>query len=68
MKQELVFDAPRRGMPPRHFADLDAAQRTAAVAQLGLPKFRATQLATHYYGHLLADPQQMTDLPAAVRN
>lgn len=55
-------------MPPRHFADLDAAQRTAAVAQLGLPKFRATQLATHYYGHLLADPQQMTDLPAAVRN
>jgi 23S rRNA (adenine2503-C2)-methyltransferase len=68
VKQELVFDAPRRGMPPRHFADLDAAQRTAAVAQLGLPKFRATQLATHYYGHLLADPQQMTDLPAAVRN
>ena len=68
MKQELVFEAPRRGLPPRHFADLDTAQRAAAVAELGLPKFRATQLATHYYGHLLADPQQMTDLPAAVRD
>ncbi len=67
MKQELVFDAPRRGLPPRHFADLDAAERTAAVAELGLPAFRARQLASHYYGRLQADPQQMTDLPAAVR-
>lgn len=68
MPQELVFDAPRRGLPPRHFADLDAAERVAAVADLGLPPFRAKQLANHYYGHLLADPHQMTDLPAAVRD
>ncbi len=63
-----MFEAPRRGLPPRHFADLDAADRVAAVAELGLPAFRAKQLAAHYYGRLLADPQQMTDLPAAIRD
>ncbi|MCB1264974.1 MAG: 23S rRNA (adenine(2503)-C(2))-methyltransferase RlmN [Mycobacterium sp.] len=67
MKQELVFQAPRRGFPPRHFADLDEAGRKAAVTELGLPAFRARQLAQQYYGRLLADPRQMTDLPAAVR-
>ncbi|BBY66163.1 23S rRNA (adenine(2503)-C(2))-methyltransferase RlmN [Mycolicibacterium helvum] len=68
MKQELVFEAPRRALPPRHLADLDAEGRTAAVAELGLPSFRAKQLAQQYYGRLLADPQQMTDLPAGVRD
>ncbi|MBX7430797.1 23S rRNA (adenine(2503)-C(2))-methyltransferase RlmN [Mycobacterium sp. Y57] len=63
----LVFDAPRRAMPPRHFADLDDDARAAAVAELGLPAFRAKQLANQYYGRLIADPAQMTDLPAAVR-
>ncbi len=63
----LVFEAPRRGMPPRHFADLDDAGRSAAVAELGLPAFRAKQLANQYYGRLIADPSKMTDLPAAVR-
>lgn len=62
-----MFSAPRRGLPPRHLADLDAAGRAAAVAELGLPAFRAKQLAQQYYGRLLADPHQMTDLPAAVR-
>jgi len=68
VKQELVFDAPRRGLPPRHFADLDAAERTTAMTELGLPGFRAKQVATQYYGRLVADPHQMTDLPAAVRD
>lgn len=68
MKQELVFEAPRRALPPRHLADLDAQGRAAAVAELGLPAFRAKQLAQQYYGRLLADPQLMTDLPAAVRD
>jgi 23S rRNA (adenine2503-C2)-methyltransferase len=67
MKQELVFEAPKRGMPPRHLADLDEAGRAAAVAELGLPVFRAKQLANQYYGRLIADPHLMTDLPAAVR-
>ncbi|KUI39932.1 23S rRNA (adenine(2503)-C2)-methyltransferase [Mycobacterium sp. GA-1199] len=64
----LVFDAPRRAMPPRHFADLDDAGRAAAVGELGLPAFRAKQLANQYYGRLIADPHQMTDLPAGVRD
>ena len=63
----LVFDAPRRGMPPRHLADLDSDERKAAVQELGLPKFRADQLARQYYGRLQSDPALMTDLPAAVR-
>ena len=67
MKQELVFEAPKRGMPPRHLADLDEVGRAAAVAELGLPAFRAKQLANQYYGRLIADPHLMTDLPAAVR-
>ena len=67
MKQELIFEAPRRGLPPRHFADLDAEARTAAVTELGLPEFRAKQLAAQYYGRLVADPREMTDLPAGVR-
>src|ERR1700712_5737273 len=68
MKQELVFEAPRRGMPPTHLADLDEAGRAAAVAELGLPAFRAKQLANQYYGRLIADPREMTDLPAAMRD
>lgn len=64
----LVFDAPRRSKPPRHLADFDDSGRAAAVAELGLPAFRAKQLANQYYGRLTADPQQMTDLPAAVRD
>ncbi len=67
MKQELVFEAPRRGMPPRHFADLDDDDGAAAVTDLGLPAFRAKQLANQYFGRLIADPHLMTDLPAVVR-
>ncbi|OSC42328.1 23S rRNA (adenine(2503)-C(2))-methyltransferase RlmN [Mycobacterium decipiens] len=68
MVQELMFDEPRPGRPPRHLADLDAAGRASAVAELGLPAFRAKQLAHQYYARLIADPRQMTDLPAAVRD
>ena len=67
MKQQLVFEAPRRALPPRHLADLDGDGLTAAVTELGLPAFRAKQLAQQYYGRLVGDPEQMTDLPAAVR-
>jgi 23S rRNA (adenine2503-C2)-methyltransferase len=67
MKQQLVFEAPRRGLPPRHLADLDEAGLVDAVAALGLPPFRAKQLAHQYYARLIADPQQMTDLPGAAR-
>src|SRR5829696_8187584 len=63
----LVFDAPKRALPPRHLADLDPADRRAAVAELSLPGFRADQLAHHYFGRLTADLDAMTDLPAAAR-
>ncbi|HZZ45558.1 MAG TPA: 23S rRNA (adenine(2503)-C(2))-methyltransferase RlmN [Pseudonocardia sp.] len=63
----LVFEAPRRGKPPRHLADLSPEDRRAAVAELGLPGFRADQLSRHYFGRLVADPDQMSDLSAAVR-
>jgi 23S rRNA (adenine2503-C2)-methyltransferase len=63
----LVFDAPKRALPPRHLADLDPVDRRAAVGELGLPGFRADQLAHHYFGRLTADLDAMTDLPAAAR-
>jgi len=63
----LVFDAPRRGLPPTHFADLDPAARKAAVAELGLPGFRADQVARQYFARFEGDPAAMTDLPPVVR-
>ena len=59
----LQFDAPRRGKPPVHWADLTPEARVARVEALGLPRFRAKQLSTHYFGHCTDDPAQMTDLP-----
>ncbi len=64
---QLTFSAPRRGKPPQHLADLAPDERRAAVEALGQPGFRATQLATHYFTHLTSVPDEMTDLPQAVR-
>ncbi|MGH4024757.1 MAG: 23S rRNA (adenine(2503)-C(2))-methyltransferase RlmN [Pseudonocardiaceae bacterium] len=64
----LVFDAPRRAMPPRHLADLDRDQRRAAMAELGEPAYRGDQLARHYFARLTTDPAAMTDLPSAGRD
>jgi 23S rRNA (adenine2503-C2)-methyltransferase len=64
----LVFDAPRRGLPPRHLADLSPQQRTEAVAALGEKPMRATQLSQHYFGRLSVDAPGMTDIPAAARD
>jgi len=65
---ELTFAAPRAAKPPRHLADLSAAERRDAVAALGERPFRARQLAVHYFDRLVADPADMTDLPAASRD
>ncbi|MFB9313832.1 23S rRNA (adenine(2503)-C(2))-methyltransferase RlmN [Nocardioides plantarum] len=65
----LVFDEPRgRRKPPSHLADLDSAGRKALLEANGLPGFRAKQLSTHYFGRLVDDPAEMTDLPAAQRD
>ena len=63
----LTFTAPRRGKPPRHLADLDPAERKAAVEALGHKGFRAKQLSTHYFERLVESPEDMTDLPKGVR-
>jgi len=64
----LVFDEPRgRRRPPRHLADMSAAERKELASGLGLPGFRARQLSTHYFSRLVDDPAEMTDLPAADR-
>lgn len=63
----LALGAPRRGKPPQHWADLDAAQRAAAIAELGLPRFRAGQLTRHLFDRLEGDPEDWTDIPRADR-
>ncbi|WP_392542570.1 23S rRNA (adenine(2503)-C(2))-methyltransferase RlmN [Oryzobacter telluris] len=65
---QLTFAAPRRGKPPRHLADLTLAERRDAVAALGHKPFRAGQLSTHYFDRLVEHPDEMTDLPKAVRD
>ena len=64
---QLTFAAPRRGKPPRHLADLTPAEREEAVEALGHKGFRAKQLSTHYFERLVESPDQMTDLPKAIR-
>jgi 23S rRNA (adenine2503-C2)-methyltransferase len=54
--------------PPRHLADLSLAQRREAVSGLGERPFRADQLSRHYFGRYTDSPQDMTDLPAALRS
>ena len=66
----LVFETPRRALPPRHLADLAPDGRRAAVVALGEPAYRARQLSTHYFARL-TDPRRaaaMTDVPAAARD
>lgn len=58
---------PARGKAPRHLADLDLAGRKQALADSGLPAFRADQLSRHYFTRFTRDAAEMTDLPAAQR-
>ena len=63
----LAADHARRGKPPRHFTDMDQQECQEVCAQLGLPKFRVSQLANHYFNHLSINPGDFTDFPAASR-
>jgi 23S rRNA (adenine2503-C2)-methyltransferase len=65
---ELTLEAPRRGKPPRHLADLTPDERKAAVVALGHPAYRAKQLSHHYFARHTSDPSAMPDLSAAVRD
>ncbi|MEZ0068627.1 23S rRNA (adenine2503-C2)-methyltransferase [Streptacidiphilus sp. MAP12-20] len=64
---ELTFVAPRGAKPPRHLADLSAAERREAIAELGEKPFRADQLSRQYFGRLAARADEWTDIPAASR-
>jgi 23S rRNA (adenine2503-C2)-methyltransferase len=64
---ELTFVAPRGAKPPRHLADLTAAERREVVAELGEKPFRADQLSRQYFSRLAAAPDEWTDIPAASR-
>jgi 23S rRNA (adenine2503-C2)-methyltransferase len=67
---EAIQIEPRRGArgrPERHLADLTVADRRAAVAALGQPSYRADQLSRHYFGRLTESANEMTDLPAGIR-
>jgi 23S rRNA (adenine2503-C2)-methyltransferase len=63
----LVFEAPQRGRPPRHLADLTEAERRAAVAELGLPGYRADQLSRQYFTRFENDIDAMSDVPRGTR-
>jgi 23S rRNA (adenine2503-C2)-methyltransferase len=64
---QLTFTAPRRGKPPTHLADLTLAERRAVVTGRGLPAFRAGQVSTQWFGRLVDDPAQWTDVPQGQR-
>jgi 23S rRNA (adenine2503-C2)-methyltransferase len=64
----LQFASPKKGMPPTHLADLTVAERIAKATELGLPGFRAKQIAAHYFRNFTSDPAEMTDLPAEGRD
>jgi 23S rRNA (adenine2503-C2)-methyltransferase len=65
---QLAMQAPKRGKPPSHWADLDADERRGAVVEAGLPRFRADQLSRHYFERLSADPASWTDIPSRERD
>ena len=66
-RPSLQFESPRGAKPPVHWADLSVEEREAKVVELGLPKFRAKQISTHYFTHYTRNPDLMTDLPAESR-
>ncbi len=64
----LVMAAPRRGKPPRHWIDLEPAERNGLVAELGMPRFRRGQLDRHLFDHLSTEPAEWTDISLADRD
>ncbi|CAB4337610.1 unannotated protein [freshwater metagenome] len=64
----LVFDEPPlKKKSPRHLADFSPDQRREFAKELGLPAFRAGQVANHYFSHLSTDHQTWSDIPADMR-
>src|SRR3954471_18704594 len=65
----LVMTEPRgRAKPPRHLADLSLEERRTYAVELGLPRFRASQLSRHYFERLVKGPGELTDLAVIQRD
>jgi 23S rRNA (adenine2503-C2)-methyltransferase len=65
---KLVFDEPiLRKKTPRHIADFSPEERRAFAIEQGLPGFRASQIANHYFTHFASNPDSWTDIPAGER-
>ncbi|MFM7451974.1 MAG: 23S rRNA (adenine(2503)-C(2))-methyltransferase RlmN, partial [Actinomycetota bacterium] len=65
---KLVFDEVKpKKKAPEHLADLTIAERRAKAESLGLPAFRANQIATHYFTHYNEEPDSWSDIPSAMR-
>ena len=65
---KLVFDEPKQKVkPPKHFADLAPEDRKARAVELGIPAFRANQMAVHFFTHYNDDPETWSDIPKDLR-
>ncbi len=64
----LVMTAPKRGKAPTHWLDLDKEGQRDVMAKLGLPAFRADQIARHVFERYEDDPERFTDLPQPIRS
>ena len=64
----LIFEEPKQQRKvPKHLADMSKEERKALCTELGIPAFRANQVAVHYYTHLETDPAKWSDIPADLR-
>ena len=63
----LKIQAPKRGKAPTHFSDLSPEDRRSVLTEIGEPKYRASQLETHYFSRLTDNHEDWTDVPAASR-
>lgn len=63
----LQWAGRRSAKPPRHLADLTAAQRRAVVVEVGQPAYRADQISRAYFSRLVEDPADWTDIPKSAR-
>ena len=65
---KLIFDEPKlKSKTPIHLADMSKDERKAKCEELGIPAFRANQVAVHYFSHLNDQADTWSDIPADFR-
>ncbi len=65
---KLIFDEPiQKRKTPEHFADWELSERKTRIESLGLPGYRANQIATHFFTHYNDAPETWSDFPASAR-